>query len=156
MRPEQYTAGPVTSARLDEARGLTVRQPWAGLIASGHKPIENRTWPTRWRGLLLIHAAAKPQWGVTVPNSLLLAATGGNCEPLGAIVAVAHLVDCVRYRDLDSDLKCHPTAEGPWCWLLAGVVQLRRPISCQGKLGLWIPGKEVLAELDGELRSALG
>jgi hypothetical protein len=36
---------------------LSVRQPWAALIVSGHKDIENRTWSTRYRGPVLIHAS---------------------------------------------------------------------------------------------------
>jgi hypothetical protein len=35
---------------------LTVRQPWAHLIIAGIKPVENRSWKTTYRGLLLIHA----------------------------------------------------------------------------------------------------
>lgn len=34
---------------------LSVRQPWAWLIVNGYKDIENRTWPTRFRGPCLIH-----------------------------------------------------------------------------------------------------
>jgi hypothetical protein len=39
-------------------RALTVIQPWAWLIIHGGKTVENRVWPTRYRGPLLIHAAA--------------------------------------------------------------------------------------------------
>ena len=35
---------------------LSIRQPWAWLIVNGHKPVENRTWSTSYRGELLIHA----------------------------------------------------------------------------------------------------
>lgn len=38
---------------------LTVKQPWASLIVSGIKDIENRTWATKYRGPVLIHASAK-------------------------------------------------------------------------------------------------
>lgn len=38
-------------------RILSVRQPWAFAIARGWKPIENRSWPTDYRGPLLIHAS---------------------------------------------------------------------------------------------------
>lgn len=38
-------------------KALSIRQPWAWLIVNGYKPIENRSWPTRYRGELLIHAA---------------------------------------------------------------------------------------------------
>ena len=37
---------------------LSIRQPWAWLIAAGHKDIENRTWKTSFRGECLIHASA--------------------------------------------------------------------------------------------------
>ena len=38
---------------------ITIKQPWAYLIAAGIKDIENRTWPTKFRGRVLVHAAAK-------------------------------------------------------------------------------------------------
>lgn len=38
-------------------KALSIRQPWAWLIVNGHKDIENRTWPTRMRGEVLIHAS---------------------------------------------------------------------------------------------------
>lgn len=37
-------------------KALTVRQPWASLIAAGVKTIETRSWSTRYRGPLAIHA----------------------------------------------------------------------------------------------------
>jgi hypothetical protein len=36
---------------------ITIRQPWAHLIVNGSKNIENRTWPTSYRGPVLIHAS---------------------------------------------------------------------------------------------------
>lgn len=36
---------------------LSIRQPWAWLIVHGHKDLENRTWPTTFRGELLVHAS---------------------------------------------------------------------------------------------------
>lgn len=35
---------------------LSIRQPWAYLIAMGYKDIENRSWKTDKRGAFLIHA----------------------------------------------------------------------------------------------------
>lgn len=35
---------------------LSIRQPWAWLIANGHKDVENRTWTHGYKGPLLIHA----------------------------------------------------------------------------------------------------
>ena len=67
---------------------ITVRQPWADLIASGAKRVENRTWRTHHRGPLLIHAA----------------------KPTGAIIAIVDLIDVVPIEECSLDY-----AEGPWC-----------------------------------------
>jgi hypothetical protein len=38
-------------------KAISIRQPWAWLIIEGYKPIENRNWPTNFRGDIQIHAA---------------------------------------------------------------------------------------------------
>src|SRR6516165_9385512 len=40
-------------------KALSVRQPFAHLIVTGIKRIENRFWATPYRGPLLIHAASR-------------------------------------------------------------------------------------------------
>ncbi len=40
-------------------KALSIIQPWASLIATGIKDVENRTWRTNYRGEFLIHASAK-------------------------------------------------------------------------------------------------
>lgn len=39
---------------------ISFHEPWASLVASGIKTIETRSWATSHRGLIFIHAAAKP------------------------------------------------------------------------------------------------
>lgn len=85
---------------------LSIRQPWAWLIANGFKDIENRTWPTSFRGPVLIHAgkSLRPadydaamlfieDW---VSPSLVHRIPDKDDLPLGGFVGVATLVDCVR------------------------------------------------------------
>lgn len=99
-------------------RALTIRQPWASLIAAGVKTIETRSWATSYRGSMLIHAGKhKPKnvWlsdDSEAPPAVDLYAmdhcwewwenddptSGGTYVwrgPLGAVVAVADLVDVV-------------------------------------------------------------
>jgi hypothetical protein len=38
-------------------KALSIRQPWCWAILVAGKRIENRTWPTNYRGPLLIHAS---------------------------------------------------------------------------------------------------
>jgi hypothetical protein len=40
-------------------KALSIKQPWASLIAHGIKDIENRTWKTHFRGKVYIHASGK-------------------------------------------------------------------------------------------------
>lgn len=41
-------------------KALSLKEPWASLVASGEKIIETRTWPTQYRGPLLIVGSARP------------------------------------------------------------------------------------------------
>src|ERR1700682_4460171 len=75
---------------------ISIRQPWASLIVGGVKDVENRTWPTRYRGPVLVHASQhvddvssediERRFGVRMPSAL----------PLGGIVGITEIVDCVR------------------------------------------------------------
>jgi hypothetical protein len=77
-------------------RILSVRQPWAALIVNGIKDVENRTWLTRYRGPVLVHASQRAdditadeierRFGVRLPSDLL----GGG------IVGMTEIVDCAR------------------------------------------------------------
>jgi len=40
-------------------KALSIKQPWASLIAHGIKDIENRTWRTHFRGKIYIHASGQ-------------------------------------------------------------------------------------------------
>lgn len=83
---------------------LSIRQPWAWLIVNGFKNVENRTWPTNYRGDFLVHA------GLTCKpadyDAAMLFVEGFAPEligqipdigdlPLGGVVGMARLVDCV-------------------------------------------------------------
>jgi hypothetical protein len=112
-------------------KALTICQPYAEMIAAHEKPIENRTWPTSYRGLIAIHAGKSRAW----------LEDGDEAErpdmAFGAVVAVARLVDCVRVEDLPEPLRSHHEANGPWCWVLEDVERLPAPIPCRGAQGLW-------------------
>ncbi|MBE7499735.1 MAG: ASCH domain-containing protein [Verrucomicrobiales bacterium] len=60
MKPIRKRITPLVrwNPSLENLRALSIRQPWAWLIVNGYKDVENRSWPTRHRGPLLIHAGA--------------------------------------------------------------------------------------------------
>src|SRR5690348_4912650 len=107
---------------------LTVCQPYAEFIAQGVKPMENRTWPTRYRGDLLIHAGKSRAW--------LMPEDDESSLVFGAIVAIVDLYDCVRLEDLPRELRFHDHANGPWCWLVRNVRRIA-PVPARGAQGLW-------------------
>ena len=41
-------------------KAITIWQPYAQAIALGLKKFETRSWPTKYRGKLAIHASLKP------------------------------------------------------------------------------------------------
>ena len=86
-------------------KAISIRQPWAWLIVNGYKDIENRTWNTKYRGMVLIHASK----GMTRHQYLLVNAI---CESMpssqritlppfdqlqrGGIVGYAHITGTTR------------------------------------------------------------
>lgn len=117
-------------------RTLTICNPYPELILLNEKPVENRTWETSYRGQLFIHAGLSKSW----------MGDGFRCRfpdlPYGAIVGVANLAACLEVRSHTwppefAHLKGHEHADGPWCWVLAGVRRFKRPVPCRGSQGIW-------------------
>ena len=72
---------------------LSLKQPWAALLAAGRKTIEIRRWQTRYRGLVLIHAARIPDpreeaWKHVTPDLLDQAQLGGGIVGVGTLSTV--------------------------------------------------------------------
>ena len=119
-------------------KAITVDPVWAWAIRQGIKPVENRTWHTRHRGELAIHA------GQGTPKRdrearALLAALGYKVPadlPRGAVVALATLADCLPLDEVDPALAEHPLCTGPECWILENIRPIK-PIPDLGKQGLW-------------------
>lgn len=87
-------------------KALSIKQPWAYLIAAGIKDIENRTWKTSYRGRVLIHASA------SAPKSIRAILNADQIDTViksrayndsdfakvyvtGAIIGSVEIVDCV-------------------------------------------------------------
>jgi hypothetical protein len=129
-------------------KAISLWQPWATLIALGHKQVETRHWPTNYRGPIAIHAAKRPlqeeerdildmlgDWhGIRLEEEEL---------PFGAIVATARLVVCERMTrpmilstsDLEQDVgNWEP---GRYAWLLEEIEALPEPVPARGAQGIW-------------------
>jgi hypothetical protein len=82
---------------------LSLKQPWAALLAHGRKTVEVRRWRTPYRGPLLIHAARvadeRPEAWAHVPEELRAAT-----DLRGGIIGAGTLVEIKTYRSLDTFL----------------------------------------------------
>ena len=79
-------------------KAVSIKQPWAYLIASGIKDIENRTWKTHFRGRVYIHASAKIAFTLFTPeqsNVLRPLNLVPDNYSLSAIIGEVDIVDCV-------------------------------------------------------------
>lgn len=117
-------------------KALTVRQPWAWAILSAGKDIENRTWSTRYRGPIAIHAGLAATRMYHAWASGWMAAIGVEAPELdelsrGCVIGTVELVDCVRDSGSRWAMPDH------WHWVLRNS-QTCEPRFVRGGLGLWV------------------
>lgn len=145
-------------------RSLSIRQPWAHLIAHGPKRIENRTWRCDYRGLIAIHASKTMTREEYLDVADLLLSMGMRaCLPPGpdlafaAIVGVARIADCLAPGTLREARRKYPDdllawwAEGQYGLILDSVIALPKPVPCKGALWLW----RVPELVEGQIREQL-
>lgn len=121
---------------------ITIKQPWATLIAKGYKEYEFRTWKTKYRGTILIHA------GKGIDKKAMERFKHLNLEyPLGQIIAKATISDCVL---VDNEFRKEMLKKEPlvykglstkenwngYGFKLENVREIE-PIKVNGKLSLW-------------------
>jgi hypothetical protein len=132
-------------------KAITLWQPWASLIVAGAKRLETRSWQTRHRGPLAIHAARK-LWPAAAelcrrePIRQVLAGAGilsVDALPLSAIVGSAVVHKCVRTDEIDLDLLSEVElalgdfGPGRWVWILRRPTRLAVPIPTVGQRALF-------------------
>lgn len=140
-------------------KAITIKQPWAHLICSGIKDIENRTWPTKFKGRVLVHAAAKSWlWHKVLqyisPELKEFAIknkwTRTWLENLhtGSIIGSVEIVDCViNHKSIwaekttinqsnESDSENYDF-KPIYNWVLKNPIMFPEPIPAKGKLNFW-------------------
>lgn len=121
---------------------LTLKQPWATLIAKGLKEYEFRSWKTSYRGPLLIHAGL----GMDKVAKERFKSLGFDYEK-SEIVCLVELLDCIK---VDEQFRKERMLENPQVYYqmdqYAWKIKLIKVLSVKdvkGKLSLW--------EYEGEL-----
>ena len=132
-------------------KAISIQQPYAHWIALGIKRIENRTWATRHRGLLAIHAG-KSLARLTAQDEQLY-----PNMTFGGIVAVVTLAGCWTLDEIWAGklskqfdwVFVHPHTEGPVCWVFGvAICRFAEPIPYRGRQGLFNVPDELLTAVD--------
>ena len=121
-------------------KALSITEPYASLIADGVKHIETRSWKTKYRGPILIHASSTPVPRAYRENGELMALVQNVRR--GYILCRADLVDCVEMTEEfiqgvdDVEKAAGFYSVGRYAWILDNVepVEMRK---ARGSLGLW-------------------
>ena len=121
-------------------KALSIQQPWAFLIINGFKTVENRTWRTKYRGKVLVHAGLKfdhiaYETILLKHPEVIMPGNPGRWRrsdwQLGGIVGEVEIIDCVTQHS-------SPFFFGPFGFVLANACPLPF-IPCRGMLGLFTP-----------------
>ena len=122
-------------------KGLTIKQPWATLIMQGYKRFEFRSWQTKYRGDLLIHAGK----GIDKEAIKRLEKYLPEELPTGKILGKATLVDCIKMspefkEELlkeNRDIYTKSSFQENYGWQMDNVQVFKEPIEAKGHLSLW-------------------
>jgi len=121
-------------------KALTIKQPWASLIIEGYKKYEFRSWKTKYRGKIYIHA------GLSLEKDKAERFKNYSLDYIkGAIIGEAELVDCILVNENFSRKlkKINPLVYGKsdhvetYAWELKNIIKYDQPIYIKGQLGLW-------------------
>lgn len=111
-------------------KALSLKQPWANMVAEGLKTIETRTWSVSYRGPLLIVSSKKPDLNMQTALPI-------SYHPLGHAIAIAELVECrPMTREDEAAAKCAIYWHA-YSWLLKDIRRIEKPFPVKGKLHLY-------------------
>ena len=119
-------------------KALSLTQPMAWAIFHG-KDVENRTWATKFRGRVYIHASKgfnkeHYQWIMENDNRLVTGGLPFIYEFVhGAIIGEVSIVDCVQHHG------SRWAFDEQYQFVLEKPMEYKEPIICKGALGFFIP-----------------
>jgi hypothetical protein len=140
-------------------KALTLWQPWASLVIFGAKKVETRTWKTKYRGPIAIHAAVsipsflgKSREGTAFKAALDVIADkydwNGSYWPTskgiarGAVLGIVKLIEIEPTLHVTEDLSTQELLfgnyeEGRYAWFVEVIERFKEPIPAKGNRLLW-------------------
>lgn len=122
-----------------EIKALSIKQPYPHHIFHDGKDVENRDWPTRGRGWIIVHAGVSKS-ELDKEDDL------HQAMPRGGVVGMARIVDCVEKMDSNWFF-------GRYGFVLRDAFPLPL-IPCRGALSFFALPAEILQQVAGAVRAA--
>lgn len=162
-------------------RALTLTQPWAGLVASGIKLIENRPRSIikreRFGEQFAIHASREIDESVydrieeiapelrLLPSFMVSTSLASRPAPewyrlsriTSAVIAVATVVRSVTQGEVETGAIADDQRRwffGPVGYVLRDVLALATPVPCRGALGFWTLPADIESAVTAQIASA--
>lgn len=118
---------------------LTLKQPWATLVAEGIKKYEFRSWKTKYRGKILIHA------GAGIDKEVMKHYENMDLKfPSRKIVAIAEIIDCLELNEqlnkniiAENNIAYGTKVRTGYAWKLENIKKINYNHEVNGQLGLW-------------------
>lgn len=121
-----------------EIKALSIKQPYPHHIFHDGKDVENRDWPARGRGWIIVHAGvSKSEIDKDDDRELAM--------PRGGVVGMARIVDCVEHMDSSWFF-------GRYGFVLRDAFPLLL-IPCKGALGFFALPPDVLGQVAEAVRA---
>jgi hypothetical protein len=133
-------------------KAISIRPPWAWAILHAGEDIENRTWKTKMRGTVAVHASqtmsrASHESALEEIRKIAPSVNVPTYEEMvrGAIVGLVDVVGCEEHT------KSNWHVRGHYGFVLANPRVLRKPIPCNGRLSFWDVPDALARLISGEL-----
>lgn len=137
-------------------KALTILEPWASLIACGAKKVETRSWPTKYRGPIAIHAGKRINQESAFLNPIYSTLMTADLDPNkasslspGKVIAIAELKYCLQINEshvhylkedqangVNNEYAFGDYTLGRYAWVLANVRRIE-PIPAKGLQRIW-------------------
>ncbi|MCH7641277.1 ASCH domain-containing protein [Patescibacteria group bacterium] len=101
-------------------KAISLKQPWANLIAEGKKTIETRKWATKYRGDLIICSSKMPK-----------------IKPYGCAICIVELYDVGPMKKEHEKGACIKVYEGAQSWFLRNLRKIDPVFPVKGQLGIY-------------------
>lgn len=125
-------------------KALSLKQPYAWLIANGYLLVDDRTWGTGYRGPMLIHASKGlyEQYYYYIKTSTHIPIPDKDKLDYGGVVGIAKLVLCSKPGDLPAGISRQQRAHfgGVHQDYYGFLFEQATPLAfmpCAGKLGIF-------------------